>query len=193
VHVNIYVVPDVLMGYKRPNGGRMKGQKVTAGPKPVRSDNVTMRFDPRLKYLASVVGRYERQTLSTVVEIAVDAYIKDFTRKHLSSLEDSYDMAAALWSPHEIVRFSLLADEMPELLTYEEEILWKLILEDRSLWKESPPGGVRNKMKFELLESKWEKLVKRAEFLASNEPSITVGSVGLSAKSDRNKNRGSKK
>jgi hypothetical protein len=43
----------------------------------------------------------------------------------------------SLWDPEEPERLVRLALQYPELLTYHEQILWRLIRENRSLWKQS--------------------------------------------------------
>lgn len=155
----------------------MRGKKVTTGPKPVRSDNVTMRFDSRLKYLASVVARYERRSFSNIVELALERYLNEFAATKLSSTEHSFNLTKELWSPHQVLRFALLADELPTLLTFEEEVLWRLILKDGALWKAPPPLGVRHKLNLEQLQEKWSGLVAEAEQIAAKEANINLGNA----------------
>ena len=95
----------------------MKKTKVSTGPKPVRSDNITMRFDPRLKYMTSVAGRHLRQSLSTVVEVAISKYLETVIIRTGGEAASIADLTTRLWSPFEATRFVLLADRFPFLLS----------------------------------------------------------------------------
>ena len=40
-----------------------------------------------------------------------------------------------VWDPDEVDRFAKLAQKFPELLNYDEEMLWKLISENEAVWQ----------------------------------------------------------
>ncbi len=71
-----------------------------------RTKVVSVRLDPRLYYLATLLGRKDRRTLSSVVEHAVDRLIT--SRLTTSEL--------ALWSTTPKTREHRLAAYHPELL-----------------------------------------------------------------------------
>jgi hypothetical protein len=104
-----------------------------------KSEVITIRLDPRLKYLAELAARRQRRPLSSYVEWAIES--------SLGQVRPSYgndsgfdqislaDAASALWDVDEADRFAKLALRYPELLTHEEQIVWKLIRECGYVWK----------------------------------------------------------
>lgn len=98
-------------------------------PKGNRSDNLNLRFDPRLKYLAGIQARNERRTLSHLVENAVEAYLAQSGITIGGKKQSLLDWPEPLWSIDEAERFVRFADEFPFLLTFEEEHLWAIIQE----------------------------------------------------------------
>lgn len=116
---------------KRKGGGRLN-----------RSETVTVRLDPKLRYLAELAARKQRRTLSSFIEWAIEdslqhVYVEEGrdpqsqTPYQLSMAQVAFDV----WDVDEAERFVRLALRYPDLLTYEEQILWKLIQENGSLWE----------------------------------------------------------
>jgi hypothetical protein len=87
-------------------------ERKPGGGKLTRSETVTVRFDPKLRYLAEIAGRMHRRTLSSFVEWATQSEV----RANLG------DLAEALWDTDEQIRFEKLALIMPHLLTYDEQV-----------------------------------------------------------------------
>lgn len=118
-------------------------EKSKRGAKPAteltRTVTVSVRLDPKLKYLADLAAREQRRALSSYIEWAVDqsldkcqlGYFSDGTQKTLA------DEASYLWDVDEADRLVKLALRYPHLLTHEEQILWKLIKECGLLWRGS--------------------------------------------------------
>jgi hypothetical protein len=101
---------------------------VSARSPPVRSITVGVRLDHRLHYLAELAARKQRRSLSSFLEWAVK-----------ESLQGSYLLAAEadeLWHPDKAKRFARLASRYPELLTYQEEVIWKRFREERGVLAE---------------------------------------------------------
>lgn len=104
-----------------------------------RTVTVSVRLDPKLKYLADLAAREQRRALSSYIEWAVDqslekcelGYFPDGSQKTLA------DEADYLWDIDEADRLVKLALRYPHLLTHEEQILWKLIRENGRLWRGS--------------------------------------------------------
>lgn len=99
------------------------------GAKLSRSETVTVRLDPKLRYLADLAARHHRRTLSSFIEWAIEDVLK---RTYIGSESNSkplYESAKYLWDINEVTRLLLLADSYPELLTHEEQILWNFINE----------------------------------------------------------------
>jgi len=107
-------------------------RKKRGGGKLSRTETVTVRLDPKLRYLAGLAARRQRRTLSSFIEWAIEDSLEKVnifddrrgTRKSVA------DEAFTLWNIEEADRFVKLAFEYPDLLTYEEQFLWKLIKEN---------------------------------------------------------------
>lgn len=106
----------------------MAEKKSSGGSKLSRTQTVTVRFDPKLRYLAELAARKQRRTVSSFIEWAVE---ESLSRIYLSG--DSgrpvmlSDESNSLWDVDEAERFARLAISYPDLLTHDEQILWKLI------------------------------------------------------------------
>jgi hypothetical protein len=103
-----------------------------------RSEVVTVRLDPKVKYLAELAARKQRRPLSSYVEWAIE---RSLSQVHLEeefnntvSVTDA-ERTHHLWDLDEADRIVRLAMTYPELLTYEEQMVWKLIRENGLLWK----------------------------------------------------------
>ena len=110
--------------------------KKVGGGKLSRSETVTVRLDPKLRYLTELAARKQRRTLSSFIEWAIEdalgrVYLDD-GNGHGTSVSD---VANSLWDVDESDRFAKLALRFPELLTHEEQVLWKLVRENGLLWK----------------------------------------------------------
>lgn len=113
------------------------------GGKLSRSETVTVRLDPKLRYLAELAARKHRRTVSSYVEWAVEeSLLRVYLREERNNgTGDSQQptsigaMADSLWDIDEADRLAKLAMQFPELLTHEEQVLWKLVRENGRLWK----------------------------------------------------------
>lgn len=125
------------------------------GGKLARSETVTVRLDPKLRYLAELAARKQRRTLSSFIEWAIERCLKDVDiqdakkgeRSNLSALADT------LWDVGELERFLKLALKAPELLNYKEERIWKFIDEWSALW--DVDKNKRRYFRIGLLSSLW--------------------------------------
>jgi hypothetical protein len=101
-----------------------------------KSEVVTIRLDPKLKYLAELAARRLRRTLSSYIEWAVEDSLSrvqvqvDFPENQLTFS----DQASALWDVDEPDRFAKLALNYPDLLDHEEQRIWKLIKANGAMW-----------------------------------------------------------
>jgi hypothetical protein len=116
-----------------------------------RSEVVTVRLDPRLKYLAEIAARKQRRTLSGYIEWAVEQSLQKVLLRETDNSHDDVSVAAAesmfnLWDVEEADRVVRLAIEFPELLTYEEQLIWKLVRDCGYVWKGH----------FSKVDGKWE-------------------------------------
>jgi hypothetical protein len=112
------------------------------GAKLARSQTVTVRLDPKLRYLAELGARKQRRTLSSFIEWAIE---ESLSHVHLDegigySGDNNVSVAdesISLWDVDEPDRFAKLALRHPHMLTHDEQIVWKLVRENGYLWKGS--------------------------------------------------------
>lgn len=107
-------------------------ERKIGGSKLSRSVTVTVRLDPKLRYLAELAARKQRRTLSSFIEWAVEDSLRQVM---LYQGQDAYrdpdisvaDEAGKLWDVDDAERFARLAIAYPELLTHQEQETWKLL------------------------------------------------------------------
>ncbi|SHJ67403.1 hypothetical protein SAMN02745165_02911 [Malonomonas rubra DSM 5091] len=113
--------------------------KKAGGGKLTRSETVTVRLDPKLRYLVELAARSQRRTVSSYIEWAIEQSLqKVILFEGRSSAECDVNLAEAgadLWDVDEADRLVRLADQYPEMLTYDEQVLWKLICENGFFWR----------------------------------------------------------
>ena len=108
-----------------------KRKPKAAGP---RTEVFAMRLDPKLKYLAEIAARKQRRSLANFIEWALDEALGkvklvesgDFNGQHDRSVLDE---SSRLWDLEPSDRLIKLAESYPDLLTYEEQLIWKAIFE----------------------------------------------------------------
>ena len=107
-----------------------------SGGKLNRTETVTVRLDQKLRFGAELAARKQRRTLSSFIEWAVEQSLSvneiggsdNETRTLLEAVEQ-------IWDVDEADRFVALASNYRDLLTYDEQVLWKLITTDGACWK----------------------------------------------------------
>ncbi len=112
------------------------------GGKLSRSQTVTVRLDPKLRYLAELAARSQRRTVSSFVEWAIEVALNEVPLSEGATVAED---ANYLWDVDEPDRFAKLALAHPDMLTHDEQVLWKLIKENGYMWKgqyEMMPGGI---------------------------------------------------
>lgn len=138
-----------------------------------RSETVTVRLDPKLRYLAELAARKQRRTLSSFIEWAVEESLRSVMLYHGSGYNSDTDIsvedeARILWDVDESERFARLAILYPELLNHQEQETWKLLqdsgllslarsrdLNGRSNWN----WGILEDLVFPTLRKHWPKLI----------------------------------
>jgi hypothetical protein len=101
------------------------------GGKLSRSETVTVRLDPKLRYLAELAARKQRRTLSSYIEWAIEDSLKSVLL-YQGAYQGDDDVSVAdetsrLWDVDEAERFVRLAIHYPELLTHQEQEVWKML------------------------------------------------------------------
>lgn len=138
--------------------GERIAKAAKGGGKLSRSETVTVRLDPKLRYLAELAARLHRRTLSSYVEWSIEASLSNnvlTTDPHGPSIKDE---AENLWDVDEADRFAKLALRYPHLLTHEEQVLWKFIREAYPLWGDGSPFNLPGEAELSLgrLRRNWD-------------------------------------
>ncbi|MDH4246279.1 MAG: hypothetical protein OEW39_00505 [Deltaproteobacteria bacterium] len=110
----------------------MVTKKKSGGGKLSRSEVISVRLDPRLRWGADLASRKQRRTLSSFIEWAVETALETYM---LDQETTGNEAIGKTWDVDESTRFAKLAFRFPELLTHTEQILWKLVCENGFLWK----------------------------------------------------------
>jgi len=133
-------------------------KKGGAGGKLSRSEIVTVRLDPKLKFAAELAARKQRRTLSSLIEWTIEQSLKDIFVGEVIADEtgnkvtvNALEAMSNVWDIYEPERFVKFAEKFPDLLNYREEILWKTICDNSRFWS--------------YLDSRWiEKFDKHFDF-----------------------------
>ncbi len=95
-----------------------------------RTEVFAMRLDPKLKYLAEIGARKQRRSLANFIEWAIEQALN-----RVQLVESGFngdgptvaDESAKLWALDESDRLIKLATHYPDLLSYEEQLVWRVI------------------------------------------------------------------
>ena len=136
------------------------------GGKLSRSETVTVRLDPKLRYLAELAARLHRRTLSSYIEWSIKKTLDAEELRNEDGIRTTIGTEAEdLWDVDEADRFAKLALGYPHLLTHEEQVRWKLVRECGYLWrgKYGPPPErewrwqvTEKSLCFDRLRDNWE-------------------------------------
>ncbi|MFZ0245082.1 hypothetical protein [Candidatus Binatus sp.] len=115
-----------------------------------RTQTISVRLDPKLRYLSEIAARRQRRTISSFVEWSIEYSLNHFFLTDSDGNTNSVgDLAGRLWDISPADRFVKLALHYPDLLTHDEEMLWRLIQENGFLWRGS---FVENKFTWKVKE-----------------------------------------
>jgi hypothetical protein len=121
----------------------MRGSRAEGAGK--KSEVVTVRLDPKLKYLAELAARKHRRPLSSYIEWAVEqslsrVWLDEPFNGEGTSVADA-ERNQHLWDLDEPDRVVRLAINYPDLLTHDEQLVWKLVRENGVIWKGRNAGA----------------------------------------------------
>lgn len=178
------------------------------GSRLTRSETVTVRLDPKVRYLAELAARKQRRTLSSFIEYAVEqsfdkVILKEIYTKRRSDgsfdangplIRNEYclgDQADVLWDADESERFMLLVINYPDLMSHEEQIIWK-VLQDSGFTEPAAEWfseghdwnwEILQKHTFPVLRCEWEGLKqaikdgKKQEWVATTRQALKNGTL----------------
>ncbi|QCB45435.1 hypothetical protein [Hydrogenophaga sp. PAMC20947] len=147
---------------------KLDGKRKAGGGKLARSETVTVRLDPKLRYLAELAALKQRRTVSSFIEWAIEDSLARVQLQDGGYGNDPgtsvADVASKLWDVDDADRFAKLALNYPDLLTHEEQKRWKLIRENGLLWRGNYArnGGswtwnvAEEGLRFDLLREHWD-------------------------------------
>jgi len=111
----------------------------------LRSETLTVRLTPKIKYGLELQARKQHRTLAGVVEWAIERGLNDEVdglTKKITVESDSgnvegrnYNLLEYVWDPNEAKRLCLLGTFAPELMTYEEQKIWAFIAQNAYYWR----------------------------------------------------------
>ena len=143
--------------------------------KKTRSEIVTVRMDPKLKYGVELAARKQRRTMSSFIQWAVESALEEVTSPAPAGQEESIKkVLSAVWDPEPSDRLLNLAEKYPLLMTVEEEIIMKAIASDQFFWHQG-------KIRPESVNAYWEALHKLAAGDISTRPVVQKWSITKNA------------
>ncbi len=90
-----------------------------------RTEVFAVRLDPKVKYLAEIAARKHRRSLANFIEWAIEQALRrvllvelDLNGRREVSV---WDEANTLWDVDPSIRLLRLAENYPDLLTYDEQ------------------------------------------------------------------------
>ena len=153
-----------------------KSRQMGGGSKLNRSEVVTIRLDPKLRFAAELGARKHRRTVSSFIEwcieVAMDVHV-DFRDPRPGSPPGVAYVCGTIgadlvWDVDPTERFVKLALAFPDLLSYDESILWKLIYSALQYWKTTEAKTLEN-ARMDLIKKDWESLKQKAGRMSTAE------------------------
>lgn len=144
----------------------MAERKKGAGGKLSRSEVVTVRLDPRLRYGVELAARNHRRTASSFIEWAIERTLQEtiLVVDYFGMDLKADEVLAEVWDVDEPDRFAKLASKHPQLLIHEEQVLWKVIRECDALWIPDLKGKkAEPELNYQLLRENWDVLNRVAQ------------------------------
>jgi len=96
-----------------------------------KTETLTLRLDPKVKMMIEMISRIRRQSITGVVEAAIEEIAFDLDAPFFHNNETSnWSLSSAVtevWSTDESERFINMCYHLPTLLTYEEQRIWETI------------------------------------------------------------------
>lgn len=104
-----------------------------------KTETLTLRLDPKVKAMIEIISRIRRQSITGVVEAAIEEIAFDLDTPYFfdgKTLNSSLGVVfSEIWSSDESERFINLCHHLPSLMTYEEQRIWETIKSSRCFWE----------------------------------------------------------
>jgi hypothetical protein len=105
-----------------------------------KTETLTLRLDPKVKLMIELISRIRRQSITGVVEAAIEEIAFDLDAPFVTGGE-AHPMSlgstiSEIWSTDESERFINLCFYLPSLITYEEQRLLETIKASQSFFSD---------------------------------------------------------
>ncbi len=125
--------------------------------KPSGSVNVSLRLDPKTKFLIDLISRSHKRTITGVIEWAVERMARQESPPFFAPGDTSLmDIAEMCWPTEEPVRLMNLYRHATPLMTYEEQRIIETI-------KSTPELHFGEDINEAWVKENWEKIKAHAE------------------------------
>lgn len=106
-----------------------------------KTETLTLRLDPKIKYTIELIARIKRQSITSVIESAIEASAFDLdTPVVIDGKRETWSLSnvvSEFWSTDNVAKFINMCAFMPELLNYDEQRIWETIKATPKFWDEN--------------------------------------------------------
>ncbi|MEI6828010.1 MAG: hypothetical protein WCK54_20655, partial [Desulfuromonadales bacterium] len=123
---------------------------------------ITIRLTPKMRYSVELLARVQRRnSITAVIEFAIDKLLQDQATGLVDA--DKGFLPDLLWDENESTRFVKLCLNRPELLTYDEGVLWRVLQLEKDCWLDV---RVPN---YSVISAKWDAINEKASKAATGD------------------------
>ena len=109
--------------------------KKISGIKLSKCAPISVRLDPKTKHAADLAARYQRRTLSSYIEWAIEYSLSNSKLEDMSgSPVKLWDIAQKTFDVEDSEKSIKMALYAPNLLSYDEMLIWKIIENHEYFW-----------------------------------------------------------
>jgi predicted transcriptional regulator len=139
-----------------------------------KTETLTLRLDPKVRFLIDLIARQKRQSITGVIESAVEVYATNFyieaelwdeaTDEDKMQEVSLYKLSKEIFSTDDSFRFMMLVWSCPRLLSYEEVRLKETIYASELFWDEYPNAdSSRSDIDTDVLREHWVALLAHVD------------------------------
>lgn len=140
------------------------------GGKLNRCAPISVRFDPKTKHAADMAARYQRRTLSSYIEWAVEFALTNSDTRDLSGQPIKlWEVAEKTFDVEDSEKLIKMALYAPNLLNYDEMQIWKVIETHSYFWrshetyKNRISGYIDKDLNLDRIREQWNNILKLVE------------------------------
>ncbi|SDP40828.1 hypothetical protein SAMN04489798_5663 [Pseudomonas arsenicoxydans] len=137
-----------------------------------KTETLTLRLDPKIKFLIEMVARKKRQSITGVIESAIEEYAKgikidaylwdDEEKKNVEQEVTLLRLCNEIYSTDDSHRFGLLFYVAPQLMNHEEQRLKETVYASPVFWLDYPHSDddkLEDDIDINKLRAHWEELL----------------------------------